>query len=189
MSPLDAMRAGYGENFFYILYFQEPGVAEAEFDANPRGILQRLYASPSTPRNPPEVTDPHRSAGGWIPRFGEPTELPDWLSEEDLQYYVDSFTASGFRGGINYYRNFHRNWETTEELNGAQIDIPVIFLAGARDSVIRGATEDQLTAGLSRTVQDLRDVHLIEGAGHWVQQESADEINARILEFLAETHQ
>ena len=188
VSPIEAMQRGYGDNFFYILYFQEPGAAEAEFDANPRGILQRLYASPDTPRMPPEITDPLRAAGGWIPRFGEPTELPDWLSEDDLQYYVDSFSESGFRGGINYYRNFHRNWETTEELDGAQIDIPVLFLAGTRDTVIRGATAEQLEAGLSRTAQDLRDVHLIDGIGHWVQQEAADEVNAQILDFLADTH-
>ncbi len=188
VSPIDRMRAGFGENFYYILYFQEPGVAEAEFDADPRGILQRLYASPETPRTPPEIQDPHRSAGGWTQRLGQPTELPDWLSESDLQYYVDNFTESGFRGGINYYRNFHRNWETTDELDGAQIDIPVVFLAGEQDVVIGSANAEQLRAGLERTVRDLRDVHLIESAGHWVQQEEADQVNALILDFLSEVH-
>ena len=75
---MKAANAG-GENFYYILYHQEPGVAEAEYDSDPRGLLSRLYASNDTPRDPPTVTDPKRSAGGWIPRLGKPKQLPAWL--------------------------------------------------------------------------------------------------------------
>jgi len=184
MSPVDGMRAIYKDNFFYILYFQEWNVAEREFDADPEGILSRLYASPDTPREPPTVTDPKRSAGGWIPRLGKPTELPGWLSQEDLDYYVSEFTEAGFRGGINYYRNFHRNWEITPELSGAKVKQPVIFIAGEKDVVIRGATEDQLKAGMGAHVSDLRAVHLIPGVGHWVQQEAAEKTNEIIVDFL-----
>ena len=184
-SPLETMKKTFGDNFYYILYFQEPGVAEAEFDKNPRAILSRLYLSPDSPREPPEITDPKRSAGGWIGRMGAPKGLPSWLTQADLDYYVNEFTASGFRGGINFYRNFHRNWEITPELADRKVSQPTTFIAGDKDGVIRGATAEQLTNNMSRVVTDFRGVTLIPGVGHWVQQEKPEETNAAILAFLA----
>jgi len=184
VSPLETMKKTFGENFYYILYFQEPGVAEAEFDADPRGILSRLYLSPDSPRDPPTVTDPRRVAGGWIPRLGPAKGLPPWLMQADLDYYVNEFKEAGFRGGINYYRNFHRNWETTPQLAGATIAQPVLFIAGAQDVVIRGASAEQLTKTMSPVATDLRGVTLFPGAGHWVQQERAADTNEAIIQFL-----
>ena len=183
-SIVQSLQQAMGENFFYILYFQEPGVAEREFDANPRGILSRLYLSPDSPRDPPEIKDPKRAAGGWIPRLGAPKSLPPWLTQADLDYYVNEFTAAGFRGGINYYRNFHRNWETTPQLSGAKVTQPVLFIAGEKDSVIRGASADALTTSMKQAVSDLRGVKLFPGAGHWIQQERATETNAALVEFF-----
>ncbi len=184
-SPMAGWRAAFGDNFYYILYHNEPGgVAEAEYDSDPRGLLSRLYLSPLSPREAPEITDPLRSAGGWIPRLGAPTGLPDWLSQEDLDYVVGQFEMAGFRGGVNYYRNFHRNWEITEHLTDVKIDIPTLFIAGSMDVVIGGANKEQLTASMSRVATDLRDVVLIPNIGHWVQQEAPAETNAAMLEFL-----
>lgn len=184
-SPIESMRRTYADNFYYILYFQEPGVAEREFDADPRAILSRLYTSPDTPTDPPAVTDPKRAAGGWIPRLGAPKAQPAWLRPQDLDYYVNEFKGAGFRGGINYYRNFHRNWETTPQLTGARINAPVMFIAGQQDIVIRGATVESLTTQMSRVATDLRGVTLLPGAGHWVQQERPEPVNAAILAFLS----
>ncbi len=183
-SPVEFWQQRYGDNFFYMLYHQEPGVAEAEYDADPRGLLSRLYVSPDTPREPPQITDPKRAAGGWIPRMGAPKALPDWLTEEDLDYIVGQFEQAGFRGGVNYYRNFHRNWEITPQLDGAQIDAPVLFLAGEQDNVLGGAKRDQLTSSLRRTATNLRDVILYPDTGHWVQQERPDAVNAALRQFL-----
>jgi pimeloyl-ACP methyl ester carboxylesterase len=183
-SIIQNLRASMGDNFYYILYFQEPGVAEKEFDADPRAILSRLYLSPDSPREAPQITDRRRAAGGWIPRLGAPKGLPGWLTQADLDYYVNEFTAAGFRGGINYYRNFHRNWETTPQLAGAKVTAPVLFIAGDKDSVIRGATAEALRASMRDAVPGLRDVVLMPNTGHWVQQERAAETNAAILEFL-----
>jgi len=188
-SPIDIWKGQYGDKFYYILYFQElnqdgTGVAESEFDADPRGILSRLYLAGAT-RNPPQVTDPLRAAGGWIPRMGEPTDFPSWITSQELDYYVAEFTRSGFRGGINYYRNFHRNWEMTPELRGQPVPQPAMFIAGDEDPVIAGATQDLLTAGLSRAATQPRGAHLLAGAGHWVQQQQPDEVNRLLLEFLA----
>ncbi len=185
-SPLEGWRETFGDNFYYILYHNEPGgVAEAEYDSDPRGFLSRLYLSPNSPRQAPSITDPARSAGGWIGRLGAPLGLPDWLTQQDLDYIVGQFEQAGFRGGINYYRNFHRNWEISQEYASDRVTVPTLFLAGARDIVIGGADAAQLTALMSRVTDDLRGVVLIPEIGHWVQQEAPEETNAAMLEFLA----
>ena len=182
--PTAGWKSQFGDNFFYILYFQEPGVAEAEFDADPRGILSRLYTSPDTPREDPAITDPKMSAGGWIGRLGKPKERPGWLRQEALDYYVNEFTEAGFRGGINYYRNFDRNWELTEHLADAKVQPPTLFIAGEKDPVIAGASKEQLQGLMGRVVPDLRDVILYPDAGHWVQQERPEETNEALVAFV-----
>lgn len=183
-SPLAGWQQAYGDNFYYILYHQEPGVAEAEYDADPEGLLSRLYLSPDSPREAPLVTDRKRSAGGWIDRMGAPLGLPDWLTRADLDYFVRQFEAAGFRGGVNYYRNFHHNWEITPQLTDARVSIPTLFIAGEKDVVIGGAPQARLEGAMRRVVDDLRGVILIPEAGHWIQQERPQETNAAVLEFL-----
>ncbi|MBK8839824.1 MAG: alpha/beta hydrolase [Hyphomonadaceae bacterium] len=187
--PMDATRARYGENFWYTVYFQEPGVAEKEFDAQPYEFLSRIYLlyEGQTPVEAPEITDPRRSAGGgigWIPRMGKMKQLPPWLTQKDLDYYVSEFKESGFRGGINYYRNSNRNWEITPQLTGATVNQPVIFIAGQTDLVIAGQTAESLTAAMKPIVKDLRSVTVIPGAGHWIQQEKWQQVNGMLIDFL-----
>ena len=150
------------------------------------GIISRLYLSPQSPRQTPTVNDPARSAGGWIGRLGAPRGLPDWLTRNDLDYVVSEFEESGFRGGINYYRNFQRNWEITEDLSNTRILVPTIFIAGEQDSVIAGASKEQLASSMGRVVDDLRDVILMPSMGHWIQQEAPDEVNQIMSDFLTE---
>lgn len=184
-SLMDTWTAQHGDNFFYILYHnEEGGVAEAEYDSDPRGLLSRLYLSPDSPREDPEVTDRKRVAGGWIPRLGAAKGLPDWLAQEDLDYYVAQFEASGFRGGVNYYRNFGRNWEITEHLDGVKIEAPTLFVAGQKDIVIGGATAPMLTAMMGQAMSDLRDVVIVPEMGHWIQQEDPKATNDAVLAFL-----
>jgi pimeloyl-ACP methyl ester carboxylesterase len=183
-SLIDSLRQSMADNFFYILYFQEPGTAEAEFDADPRGILSRLYTSPDTPREAPSIIDPKRSAGGWIGRLGNPKELPPWLTAADLDYYVAEFTRAGFRGGINYYRNFHPNWVSTPELATAKVSQPALFVAGEKDGVIRGADAARLDALIRPWAPQLTKVVVVPAVGHWVQQEAVEATNAALLEFL-----
>jgi pimeloyl-ACP methyl ester carboxylesterase len=110
--------------------------------------------------------------------------LPDWLAKEDLDYYVSEFTEAGFRGGINYYRNFDRNWEITPQLDGAKVEVPVLFVAGEKDGVIRGAGAEQLRQSMGGATTDLRDVVIFPEVGHWVQQEVPAETNAAMITFL-----
>ncbi|HEU5296555.1 MAG TPA: alpha/beta hydrolase [Burkholderiaceae bacterium] len=182
--PTTVLRRVYGTRFFYQLYFQQPGLAEKELDGDPREFLSRIYASPDTPRRPPELTNPDASSGGWTLRLGKPTAAVPWLSAADLDYYVAEFQRTGFRGGLNYYRNYDRNWETTAQLADAVITAPTLFLAGEKDLVIAGATKDQLVALMSNRVKNLRGIELYAGGGHWVQQERAAEVNEAVIRFL-----
>ena len=181
--PTKRMRERYGDDFYYILYFQEPGVAEAEFDADPRGVLQRLYSSRGVPRDPPEVTDPKASAGGWTSRMGKPTTLPSWLSEEDLDYYVAQFDGRSFRGPVNYYRNFDRNWELLADVDPV-VEQPALLVAGEWDGVLGGRNYDQLVEAMAPFVPNLRGIHLLPETGHWSQQEQPEEVNRLLVEFL-----
>ena len=186
-SPMEDWREAYGENFFYILYHNEPGgIAEAEYDADPRGLLSRLYLSPDSPREPKLITDPRASAGGWIGRLGAAKALPAWLEQEDLDYVVEEFSHAGFRGGVNYYRNFQRNWELTEAIGRNTIKMPTLFIAGSEDSVIAHANEERLSGAMSKIAEDFRGVKLFPGIGHWVQQEAPELTNAALLDFLAQ---
>jgi epoxide hydrolase A/B len=186
-SPVEIWQEQFGENFFYILYHnEEGGVAEKEYDADPRGILSRLYLSPASPRETPEITDPKRSAGGWIPRLGAAKGLPGWLSQEDLDYIVNTFEESGFRGGVNYYRNMQRNWEITEHLSGVKIQMPTLFIAGEMDITILEASEEELRQMMTPAIADLRNVVLFPKMGHWIQQEAPEEVNEALIGFLQE---
>jgi len=182
--PTVGWRQAMGDQFFYILYHNEAGgVAEKEYDSDPRSFLSMLYASPDTPRHAPSITDTRRSAGGFIGRVGQPIARPDWLSEEDLDYYVAEFTRAGFRGGVNYYRNFDANWQLMKDKDPV-IKIPSAFLSGAADQVIQGASEEALRAMMNPVMSDLREITLLPGMGHWVQQEDPEGTNQGIIRFL-----
>jgi pimeloyl-ACP methyl ester carboxylesterase len=190
--PIQTLKEIYGDNFYYVLYFQEPGIAEKEFEADPAKTLRRiyvLYGGRGTPVDSPAVSDSRMSAGGWLPRIGEPKVLPSWLQKADLDYYASEFTYAGFRGGLNNYRNYDRNWELTAHLAGRTISAPVMFIAGQDDPVIRGQTAEILTAMLKVTVKDLRGVTVLPNAGHWIQQERPAAVNTELIKFLGELQQ
>ena len=182
--PLDIWRETMGENFFYVNYHNEPGgVAEAEYDSDPAALIKALYASPDTPRHDPLIVDPKRSAGGLVGRYGVPKEIPAWITETELDYYIEEFTRTGFRGGVNYYRNFNENWKLTERIDPV-LRLPVAFVAGSDDMVIDGANEKALRSTMQTQATDLREITLIDGVGHWVQQEAPKQTNEAIVRFV-----
>jgi pimeloyl-ACP methyl ester carboxylesterase len=111
-----------------------------------------------------------------------PEALPSWLTEKDVDYFANEFKRTGFRGGLNWYRNIDRNWELTSFLEGAQIYQPALFLAGEVDPVIKMYRKAYDT--LENNVLQLKGKILIPGVGHWVNQERPAEVNKLILEFL-----
>ena len=177
VSPVTAMRNVFGDSFFYILYFQEPGVADANLGADPAKTMRGMLAGLSPNAMMPEgITDD----SGFAERLPQVEELPDWLSQEELDHYVAEFTRTGFTGGINWYRNFDRNWETTPQLEGAHVTVPSLFVGGALDPVLV-MSPPSIQDGF---LDDHRGTVIVEDAGHWVQQEKPDEVNAALLTFL-----
>jgi pimeloyl-ACP methyl ester carboxylesterase len=177
--PLDSLRES-GITDFYWQYFQTPGVAEAEFERDV-ALTMRLVLGRG-------VSDPaalHIAEGkGFLGNIGPVVQLPDWLSEADVAYVAAAYRESGFRGGLNWYRNIDRNWELTAPWQGAQIHQPALFIAGSRDSVITGLIGAKRVMELERVLPNLRQRLTIDGAGHWIQQERPDEVNAALINFL-----
>ncbi len=183
-APLAALRAA-GQQNFYWLYFQPPGVAEAEFERDPAATLRRILGALGSdrPRDPNQVlTLPE--GGGFLDLMPEPVARPDWLPEGDLAVMADAYRRTGFRGGLNYYRNIDRNWELLAPWQGAPIQQPALFIAGQSDPVIVSAIGQKGLNALPQTVPGLRRTVMIEGAGHWIQQERPGEVNAALVEFL-----
>jgi pimeloyl-ACP methyl ester carboxylesterase len=179
--PIQIMRAVFQGQFFYIVYFQEPGVADAELGADPARTMRRLLAGMS-PRDlsPDEASTFSADDGrGFVDRIPEPDGLPDWLTQAELDHYVAEFSRTGFTGGINWYRNFDRNWELTPQLAGAKVEVPSFFIGGADDPVLTMSPPDGQDAWLT----DHRGSVIIDGAGHWVQQEAPEQVNAALLDF------
>ena len=177
--PLDSLRES-GITNFYWQYFQAPGVAEAEFErdvtATMRMVLGRGISDPSA-----MFIDQGKGFLGHL-RADQP--LPKWLSEADIAYFAEAYQESGFRGGLNWYRNIDRNWELTAPWHGAQIHQPSLFIAGSKDSVITGLIGAKRVNELERVLPNLKQKLIIEGGGHWIQQERADEVNAALIAFL-----
>jgi pimeloyl-ACP methyl ester carboxylesterase len=181
---------------FYQLYFQEPGVAEAELERDPRATVRAMLYGASG-EGAAAMRAAAAASGGVAPNIGmvpknggflrgaaAPATLPAWLSEADIDFYAGEFKRSGFRGPLNYYRNIDRNWELMAAFAGAPVTVPALYVAGDRDMVVSFPGTDQLLANMKQFVPALRDIQMLPGCGHWTQQERPSEVNAAILAFL-----
>jgi len=173
--------------YFYQLYFQKPGLAESEAERDPRTtirtILYTLSAQGSAaagafvmvPRN-----------GGVLSRLSNPEKLPVWITEQDIDFYAGEFKRTGFRGGLNWYRNIDLNWELLAPYAGSQVTVPALYIAGNRDLVVSFKGMDQLLANLTKFVPKLRKQIMLQDCGHWTQQERPQEVNEALIGFLRE---
>jgi pimeloyl-ACP methyl ester carboxylesterase len=181
---------------FYMLYFQQPGPAEAEFESDVRASVRNMLFGASgdgvaasraaAAANGGQGTNLSMvpNGGRFMRGSGAPEKLPAWVTEADVDAYANDFRQTGFRGALNYYRNLDRNWEIQGALVGAQVTVPVMYMAGDRDFIVGAPGMDQAIANMKQLVPGLRKVQMIPGAGHWTQQERPAEVNAALLEFL-----
>jgi pimeloyl-ACP methyl ester carboxylesterase len=161
--PIPIMRSHLGEDF-YIVWFQELGVAD---EALSRDVRRTLTTS-------------RQWTAQWAEEEGSSTHRAEWLSEQDLNVYVESFERTGFTGGLNWYRNIDRNWELTEPYESRKIEQPAMFLTGELDPVRRFMPVEAMDG----SVTDLRARLVVPDAGHWVQQQAPETVNAALLDFL-----
>ena len=113
-----------------------------------------------------------------------PETLPSWINETDIDAYVEQFSRTGFRGGLNWYRNVSRNWDLFAPFEGLKINVPALFVAGERDIVLAFKGMTQLISNLTDSVPLLRKTIILPGCGHWTQQERPHEVNAALIDFL-----
>jgi pimeloyl-ACP methyl ester carboxylesterase len=174
-----AFRRIFGERFFYILYFQQPGPADAELNRDPATTMRKMLAAASGG----SLTDARMTAGGpqgFLDRIPEPAGLPGWLRPDEFDVYVAEFTRTGFTPALNWYRCFDRNWELLADTPAATITEPSLFLGGADDPTLAYTPRHRAREVVTGEYREI----LIDGAGHWLPQERPDAVNAALIDFL-----
>ena len=180
-APIAAMRAGIGDAF-YMVYFQQPGVADAELARDVPATFRKLLfsASGDGPGGLPLVPP----GGDFLDICVDPPALPGWLTDHDISVFAADYATAGFTGGLNWYRNLDRNWELTAAWHGAPITVPALYVAGERDLVVNFPGARELLPGMRDYIPRLRDTLLLPGCGHWTQQERPAEVNDAMISFL-----
>lgn len=194
-SLIQLFRELYKDKFFYQLYIQEEGVAEAEFEADVRKALEITYLS-SDGRgmqfmienigNPEYQKTPDSTMLEKSPRFDS---FPDWLTQEDLNYFINEFEHSGFRGPFNRYRAQDIDFEELQKFKNVSYPLPACFITGTLDPVNffardESASEEDILKAFTKNYDDLRKVEILDGIGHWTQQESPEAVTAHMIDFL-----
>jgi epoxide hydrolase A/B len=185
--PTELMRSLWGDRFFYILYFQPVGPAESEMEADVERTMRTILWAASGEAFPETMPEPPPMKGtGFLDSMEAigpiPAQLPAWLSEDDLAVYVDSFRTSGFFGPVSWYRNLDANHARVKDLPVPSM--PSWFIGGRRDVVI--ASRPGYVEAMEALLPHHRRTVLIDGAGHWTQQEAPGEFNQALLAALAD---
>jgi pimeloyl-ACP methyl ester carboxylesterase len=182
--PTQVLKTLYGDRFFYILYFQTVGPAEREMEADVRRTMAGVLWGASGEGYPgPPAEQPPMEGTGFLTMMPAPPSLPwSWLTEADLDRYVDAFEASGFFGPVSYYRNLDANYALVASLGPERVSMPSYFIGGTRDVVV--AMDPTGVERMQSLLPNYRGHTIIAGAGHWTQQESPSEFNDALLGFL-----
>ena len=191
MPAIDLWKEIYKDRFFYQLYFQEEGVAESEFEADLQTSLRLCYIN-SDGRGMTRALE--KRAGSLSPQKGPNStflegmedfdDLPDWLSQHDIDYFVSQFEISGMRGPLNRYRAQNIDWNELSHLPKT-ISQPAFFITGTLDPVnFFVPSEQSLIDRIGSNYDNLLVAEELEGIGHWTQQEAPEKVNKIILDFL-----
>ncbi|MFD0398949.1 alpha/beta fold hydrolase [Kitasatospora sp. NPDC127121] len=183
--PSEAFAQLCGDEEFYVSYFQKPGRAEAEIEPDVRGWLAGFYAALSADTMPAAgAPDPHFVSRGGTLRDRFPAgRRPAWLSVEELDIYTGEFERTGMSGALGRYRNMDRDWEDLADFEGAPVTQPSLFIGGSRDASTTWLAD--AIAAYPATLPGLLSSHILDGCGHWVQQERPTEVNRILTDWLA----
>jgi pimeloyl-ACP methyl ester carboxylesterase len=169
---------------FYQLYFQSPGVAEAELERDVRLSLRKILTSGFSRSADSDGIGMVQRGQGFLDAMTPPPDWPAWLTPCDLDAFAGAFAHSGFAGGLNWYRNVDRNWALMAPFTHCRIETPALFMVGDRDLVYRLPGMAKSVATLSDCVPNLTETIVLPGCGHWIQQERAAEVSAAVVRFL-----
>jgi pimeloyl-ACP methyl ester carboxylesterase len=180
VDPIAIMRNRFGPDM-YIVWFQTPGDADATLAADVDKTMRLFMRKPRAVQQAAEPTGGSTFAFKALLEQWDGDYAPDaFLSPEELEVFVSTFKRTGFTGGINWYRNFTRNWERSENLPTRIDGLPCLMITAEKDAVLTPAMAEHMPA----VIGDL-EMHMVEGSGHWTQQEKPDEVNRLILDWLA----
>ncbi len=179
--PLDAYQELLGPRFYQI-YFQQPGVAERELERDVRRTMYTLLAGASG--DAPQVSDMMVGEHGLLAALPVPERRPAWLTERDLDHWTDLYQRTGFAGGLNWYRNIDHNWEHLAPWQDAKVQAPALYIVGDRDLVYHFPGGRRALDELGSFVPNLTRSIVLDGCGHWTQQERPEKINQALIEFL-----
>ena len=177
MRPLEKLRRNGIANFYWH-YFQTPGVVEAEFAKDWNFAIRAVMYGRG-------VSLIQKLETGFLDHAVVPDAPPAWISEAELAHYVETFKRTGLAGGFNWYRNIDRNWDLSAPWQGAKIPVPAVFIAGAKDGTIQGEMGAARLREMETIVPQMREVLIIDNAGHWIQQERPEQVNEALLRFLS----
>lgn len=170
--------------FFYQAWFQKVGPPEAEAERDVSDFLRKFYYAISG--DAPEGSWPQKGVDAkLLDGLVDPQPFPAWLTAEDLAYYVGEFEGSGFRGPINRYRNHERDFAWLQGFKDKVIEQPALFIGGTKDpaSTGFGALKDPVAA-MRPFAPNVRNAVLLDGCGHWTQQERPAEVTRLLLDWL-----
>lgn len=179
---IEIMRQLYAGRFHYILHFQEPGIAEAEMDADIARTLRMMMYNTSAAAPKDHFLQEKPAGAGLFDGMHDPGTLPAWCDGAAFEHYLNTFTGRGFYGALNWYRNFERNWQRSEALAERQIEQPALFLLGDKDPV--GTLEAYTLKQMPKRFVQLEQ-HVLKDCGHWIQNEQAEQVNQLLLAFLS----
>ena len=167
---------------FYQLFLQTPE-AEAALGRDLRRTFRSQFYTLSGDK---PASASGGLPGGMVPRKGtalvDPPSLPPWITESDINVYVEAYAQSGWHGPLAWWRNIDRGWELMAPFDGARVAVPALYMAGERD-IIAVAFREAI-ARQSAFVPKLRPAIMLPGCGHWTQQERAADVNAAMIDFL-----
>lgn len=171
---------GADDAFWYMRYFQEVGIAEKELEADIRKSLLTIYSSLCGPLFLDQFNHPRTS--GLLDVLPEATEIPEFLTDKDMDYYVAQYKKSGFHGPLNWYRNIPTLFSSTPELTNKNISQPAAFIAGDLDPVLH--FDADWKDNFLPCFDDMQMLEIIKDAGHWVQLEEVKKTNRLVIRFL-----
>lgn len=180
IDPIAGMRAVFGEDM-YIVWFQKPGVADAALSADVDKTMRFFMRTPAAVEQaapPPEGASTF-AFGAALAAWDKSDTANQLLNADELAAFVETFEATSFTGGINWYRNFTRNWEASADLPTRIDGIPCFMIMAEKDVVLSPA----MANGMEDVISDLEKA-LIKESGHWTQQEKPEEVNRLILDWM-----